>query len=659
MQLEKNGGVKTIIYTCDRKENYLKATLEHMAKAGVKNICISDNIVHMSGQGANMREALDVLSDLNVLYNIISSKKSDDVRVRAQTNYINALRLNHSKGTNKFRLILEDDVQASIEMESVLDKYISAVREQEGNRPFILSLYTPYVPLQDSLGVVKIDVDGFYGLQACLFSESICGLFGNFIFDRIGSKPHDFLIKDFCKENGINIWAVSHSLFQHIGVKTTGLGHHHTANNFYDDVFGENKKNAASFDSLPARTDKKRVLICGEYLCRTGFATVSKNLAKILKDQYEVVVVDFTHSNRQTVIEDINIMGNLNGDDYFGVERILSISDDVDAILIINDVWYIDKMLEKIKISGKKTPPIIVYFPVDAINHSAHWYKHFDIVTEAVTYTNFAKGVVVEAAKEFVNTEHSEALIKKLSIIPHGADDKIYYPIQDRIEVRRKLFKSDKFDNSFIILNANRNQPRKKLDVTMGAFAMFMEQNPESDAYLYMHSAIIDKSINLYQLAKQLGILSNVIFSVPIDQPTRRPNASDEEMNLIYNACDVGINTSMGEGWGLVSVEHAMTGAVQIVPDHSACKEIFTDAEAMFIMNAEDYMFDHIMTIGSLPSLYSTYECIQKLHADPILCVDKSRLTRAKFSNKEAWSWEGLVKDSWLEIVSMAMAKNG
>ena len=32
--------------------------------------------------------------------------------------------------------------------------------------------------------------------------------------------------------------------------------------------------------------------------------------------------------------------------------------------------------------------------------------------------------------------------------------------------------------------------------------------------------------------------------------------ADDNRLNLLFNACDVGINTSMGEGWELVSFEH-------------------------------------------------------------------------------------------------------
>jgi D-inositol-3-phosphate glycosyltransferase len=40
----------------------------------------------------------------------------------------------------------------------------------------------------------------------------------------------------------------------------------------------------------------------------------------------------------------------------------------------------------------------------------------------------------------------------------------------------------------------------------------------------------------------------------------------DRQLNLLRNACDVGINTSMGEGWGLAGFEHGATGAAQIVP---------------------------------------------------------------------------------------------
>jgi hypothetical protein len=52
----------------------------------------------------------------------------------------------------------------------------------------------------------------------------------------------------------------------------------------------------------------------------------------------------------------------------------------------------------------------------------------------------------------------------------------------------------------------------------------------------------------------------------------------DEMLNTIYNACDVGINTADGEGWGLVSFEHASCRKPQVVPAHTACLDIWDEA---------------------------------------------------------------------------------
>jgi D-inositol-3-phosphate glycosyltransferase len=48
-----------------------------------------------------------------------------------------------------------------------------------------------------------------------------------------------------------------------------------------------------------------------------------------------------------------------------------------------------------------------------------------------------------------------------------------------------------------------------------------------------------------------------------------------EQLNQVYNAADIGINTCIGEGWGLVNSEHGATGVMQVVPDHTSLAEIF------------------------------------------------------------------------------------
>ena len=83
---------------------------------------------------------------------------------------------------------------------------------------------------------------------------------------------------------------------------------------------------------------------------------------------------------------------------------------------------------------------------------------------------------------------------------------------------------------------------------------------------------------NVIVLARRHGIEDRLILTA--DQPFL-PAVPDATLNQIYNCCDVGINTSIGEGWGLVSFEHGSTGAAQIVPRHSACEELWRDAAVL------------------------------------------------------------------------------
>ena len=50
---------------------------------------------------------------------------------------------------------------------------------------------------------------------------------------------------------------------------------------------------------------------------------------------------------------------------------------------------------------------------------------------------------------------------------------------------------------------------------------------------------------------------------------------SDEKMNYLFNACDVGINSCIGEGFGLCNIEHASLGKPQIVSKVCSFKDIF------------------------------------------------------------------------------------
>jgi D-inositol-3-phosphate glycosyltransferase len=114
----------------------------------------------------------------------------------------------------------------------------------------------------------------------------------------------------------------------------------------------------------------------------------------------------------------------------------------------------------------------------------------------------------------------------------------------------------------------------------------------------------------------------------------------DRELNLLYNACDVGITTSMGEGWGLVSFEHGAAGAAQIVPEHSACAEIWR-GRGELIEPARFYIPEFsALELGEV-SPEGTARALGNLYQDPGRRQD---LARAAFAaaREPQYSWDAI-----------------
>jgi len=114
------------------------------------------------------------------------------------------------------------------------------------------------------------------------------------------------------------------------------------------------------------------------------------------------------------------------------------------------------------------------------------------------------------------------------------------------------------------------------------------------------------------------------------------PNVSVETLNNIYNACDVGVNTCKGEGWGLVNFEHAACRVAQVVPNHTSCKEIFegygrlircdhVDVDVNYAREMPCPSSDHLAEI-----LTDLYENREKLDATAELC--HTRVTDKQFN---------------------------
>jgi len=116
----------------------------------------------------------------------------------------------------------------------------------------------------------------------------------------------------------------------------------------------------------------------------------------------------------------------------------------------------------------------------------------------------------------------------------------------------------------------------------------------------------------------------------------------DDALNLLYNACDVGINTAMGEGWGLVSLEHGAAGAAQIVPDHTACAELWR-GRAELIPAARSYIPEFSPLEMGEVSAEGVAQALEALYRDP---ARRQELARAAVSvaQNPAHSWDVITR---------------
>ena len=100
-------------------------------------------------------------------------------------------------------------------------------------------------------------------------------------------------------------------------------------------------------------------------------------------------------------------------------------------------------------------------------------------------------------------------------------------------------------EDSFIVLNANRPDKRKRVDLTIEGFAAFAADKP-ANVRLCLHHAIMgEPEKNQIRALVERCALQERLYLNPLTGGV----VDDDALNLLYNACDVGITTSMGEGY--------------------------------------------------------------------------------------------------------------
>ncbi len=154
----------------------------------------------------------------------------------------------------------------------------------------------------------------------------------------------------------------------------------------------------------------------------------------------------------------------------------------------------------------------------------------------------------------------------RIQTIPHGVDLNVFHVITDeeRKKFRDEYFSGQLKDDTFLVVNVSRNQPRKDIARTMNVFAEFKRRVPNSHLYLHMQGHDLGGGIE--ELGRNFGLEVGKDFSVPIDFNAGIGYTMDI-VNKIYNAADAMITTTLGEGWGFISTEAYATKTPLVAPN--------------------------------------------------------------------------------------------
>lgn len=324
------------------------------------------------------------------------------------------------------------------------------------------------------------------------------------------------------------------------------------------------------------------VLCLFDYNARTGFARVSENIIPHLKKHFkgnlklDICAINYFGESYQEDENTFVFSARLNDpdEDPFGRKFFLKrLSDyDYDGIFIILDsggivpiVQHLRYIKQEKKKRNTKLFKSILYFPVDCgmIPELLEGIEFFDKV---ITYTEYGRNVIYQ---------HRPELKGKIEVIPHGINKKEFFPIKEIRDSRIAYFGENA--DKFIFTNVSRNQFRKDIPTTIFAYIELRKlwkahnksvaiSNELPEPFLYLHCHPEDPlGWNIRAIFLQTDLVEDVHYKL-LPKVHEKEMVDDEMLNMIYNASDALLTTTLGEGWGFIYSEAAATRKPIIAP---------------------------------------------------------------------------------------------
>ncbi|GIW60727.1 MAG: hypothetical protein KatS3mg087_1793 [Patescibacteria group bacterium] len=185
------------------------------------------------------------------------------------------------------------------------------------------------------------------------------------------------------------------------------------------------------------------------------------------------------------------------------------------------------------------------------------------------------------AMSHFGEQQLLDAGYTNVDYVPHGVDTDVFKPVSDRRQARKVFLnwlgetQGVRFnDDVFIVMTnaANKGKPsRKNFNGMFAAFDKFHAKYPNSIFYVHTKS-VSAIGEDLQAIAKNYRCHDSIFFTNELAFFTG--NLDAQTLNNFYNAADVFLLLSYGEGFGIPVLEAQAAGCPVIVSDGSALHEL-------------------------------------------------------------------------------------
>lgn len=321
----------------------------------------------------------------------------------------------------------------------------------------------------------------------------------------------------------------------------------------------------------------------------SGYSRVCQKISNHLANNFNVHIFGFHNypqtrvdrfvDPRITVVDVLDEENKRGFNDKYGDklihDHILDIKPDI--LLIYNDILVVSRMFNAIN---------------DNKTHTKHNFKvcvYIDLVyeferNECITYLNDNADMILTFADFWTDSLVKQKVsADKIHTVYHGCDT---YSTSISTEEARERFNFHPED--FVILNANRNSYRKALDITIKSFLIFIRNNDmNKHLKLFLTCEYDTKSgYNILDMIKNLCLESQLDYDQVVQDHILTSSTkplSDQDLATLFKATDIGVNTCVGEGFGLCPVEHLSFGRHQVLSNVGPISEMFTKETATLI----------------------------------------------------------------------------